>query len=221
MFLFYHVSYWLVARMNESAKLQQENTLLTMENKRYNELKSYMDTTRTLRHDFRQHILVISQLAGEGKFYELQDYLAPLTKKASTAYRTFCANRAVDAIASHYDSIAGQQDTNIEWRLELPNVLPVNEADFCAMFGNLLENALHAVKELPHEKRKVKAICSMLSDRMIGVSTDNPYAGTFTDSKKGTGLASVAGTVERYGGSLNINEENNIFSVDIILYCNS
>ncbi|MBQ7214853.1 MAG: GHKL domain-containing protein [Synergistaceae bacterium] len=34
----------------------------------------------------------------------------------------------------------------------------------------------------------------------------------------GIGLASVMNTVERYGGSMNITAEGNVFSVDIILY---
>ena len=104
-FMFYHIFWWTTARLTESARLQQENTFLQMEAKRYNEMQSYMDYSRELRHNFRQHILVITQLAESGKLSELNEYLSQFTEQTKTGYRIFCANHAVDAVASHYDRV--------------------------------------------------------------------------------------------------------------------
>ena len=116
----------------------------------------------------------------------------------------------------------------ISWRLELPHTLPVKETEYCAMMGNLIENALKAVKTLPQEKRKVNVISSMLSDAMLGLSVDNEYAGSISIGRNGLpesireghgmGLISVMNTVNHYGGTMNISTMDNIFSVDIILY---
>ena len=233
-FILIHILFWTTAKLTESARLQQENNLLQMESKRYNELKNYMNETRALRHDFRQHILVISELANQENIDELKNYLSQLTEKARKSYINYCANHAVDALASHYDRIAKSQETKISWSLELPATLPINEADYCAMLGNLTENALHAVKNLPEEMRTIKIISSMPSAFILGISADNPYGGNLKFDKDGLprstskeheghglGLISVKNTVEHYGGSMNINAENEIFSVDIILYCNN
>ena len=227
--MFGHMVWWLTTQLTESARLQQENTFLQMEAKRYAELKEYMNHTKTLRHDFRQHILVIQHLAECEQLGELKEYLADLTDRAARTYENYCANRAVDAIASHYSHIA--QDTRINWRLELPEVLPLRESDFCAMLGNLVENALKAVKTLPAEYRKVNVISSMLSKFMLGLSVDNPFSGKIelgkdglpisSEEGHGTGLISVMNTVKRYGGTMDITAENGIFSVNIILYCNT
>ena len=227
-FFLCHIFWWIVSRITERAKLQQENDLLTMESKRYEEMCSYMDFTRALRHDFRQHIFVMSELSEAERIPELQAYIAQLAENAGKGYKSFCANYAVDAIASHYDRLANDDGAKISWRLELPHTLPVKETEYCAMMGNLIENALKAVKSLPQEKRKVNVISSMLSDAMLGLSVDNEYSGTISFSKNGLpesrleghgmGLISVMNTVNHYGGSININTENNIFSVDIILY---
>ena len=216
-------------RLTESARLQQENTFLQMEAKRYAELKEYMNRTKMLRHDFRQHILVIQHLAEAEQLDELKEYLADLTDRAAHSYENYCANRAVDAIASHYSHIA--QDTRIDWRLELPAVLPLKESDFCAMLGNLVENALRAVKSLPAESQRVKVIASMLSKFMLGLSVDNPFAGKIELGKDGlpvsgneghgTGLISVMNTVKRYSGTMDISAEDGAFCVNIILYCNT
>ena len=202
-----------------------------MESKRYTELRTYMDETRALRHDFRQHIFVMSGLSRTGKTAELEAYISQLAEKAGRGYRSFCANIAVDAIASHYDSMAGTIGAEISWRLELPPVFPekgVKESEYCAMMGNLVENALKAVASLPQEKRKVTVISSMLSEAMLGLSVSNEYSGSIAFGKNGlpvssleghgTGLISVMNTVNHYGGSMSISTDNNIFSADIILY---
>ncbi|MBQ7168944.1 MAG: GHKL domain-containing protein [Synergistaceae bacterium] len=227
-FLLLHVFWWAVSRLTERAELQQENTLLSMESKRYSELRKYMDETRTLRHDFRQHVFVMSELSRAGKTAELDAYISQLAEEAGRGYRSFCANVAVDAIASHYDRLAENEDAEILWRLELPSVLPVKEAEYCAMMGNLVENSLKAVKTLPQEKRKINVTSSMLSDAMLGLSVDNKYSGSIAFGENGlpssqldghgTGLISVMNTVNHYGGSMNISTGDNIFSVDIILY---
>ena len=227
-FISCHIFWLIVSKLTERAKLQQENNLLTMESKRYEEMCSYMDFTRALRHDFRQHIFVMSELSEAGRIPELQVYLSQLATHNAKGYKSFCANGAVDAIASHYDRLAEEDVVKISWRLELPHRLPVKETEYCAMMGNLIENALKAVKILPQEKRKVNVISSMLSDAMLGLSVDNEYAGSISIGRNGLpesireghgmGLISVMNTVKRYGGTMNISTMDNIFSVDIILY---
>ena len=219
-FLFIHLWFWTTAKIVESSRLQQENDLLHIESKRYNELKNYMNETRALRHDFRQHLSVISELAENEEFDELKVYLSQLTAKSKQSYINYCENRAVDAIASHYDKIARSQATKIDWRLELPETLPMNEAEYCAILGNLTENSLHAVKALPEDRREIKIISSMLSDYILGLAIDNPYDEKTSQkiSGQGIGLISVRNTVEHYGGTMNITTENETFSVDIILY---
>lgn len=74
--------------------------MLQMESKRYEELRNYMEETSALRHDFRQHILMIIQLSEAGKFSELQEYLSQFKDKAGKRYNRYCDNIAVDGIAS-------------------------------------------------------------------------------------------------------------------------
>ena len=227
-FMFYDIFYKITFRLTESAKLQQENNLLQMEGKRYNELKNYMNETRTLRHDFRQHIAVLSEFARAGNLNGILEYTDQLNENARAKYILYCANSAVDAAASHYDRIAKENNIKIEWRLELPSVLNIKESDYCAMLGNLIENSLNAVKNLKDDKKNIKVISSMLSEVMLGISIDNPFEGDLIFknglpvSKReghGLGLISISNIVNRYNGSLRIKTENKIFSVDILLYC--
>ncbi|MCR4724119.1 MAG: hypothetical protein K5772_01650, partial [Clostridia bacterium] len=129
-YLLYHLYWWTTVRLNENAQIKQENTVLNMEQKRYEELRSYMDETRTLRHDFRQHIRVITELAANEKYDELKDYTKQFAGILKKGYTPFCANMAVDAVASHYAGLAESQSTKMEWDLRLPKELPIPEVEF-------------------------------------------------------------------------------------------
>ena len=223
---------WRTAdELTRSAGLQQENTVLLMENKRYSALRRHIEEVRALRHDFRHHLLVIDRFLESGQTAEIREYMGQLKENAAHGYASYCGNNAVDAMAAHYAAIAGESGTQIEWKTERPGDIPVRESDYCAILGNLLENALRAVGGLPEERRKIKVISSMLSDSMIGLSVDNPFEGKLSFGKNGLprserekgglGLISVSNMVHRYGGFMNIKTDDNIFSVDILMYGNN
>ena len=210
-----------------SAQLDRENQLLAVESRRYTELRAYMEQTRHLRHDFRQHLHVIAGLTEAGQVDELKNYLHQYESELSEERPTLCANPAVDALAGHYDHEAHSLGVPVDWRLELPRQLAIPEADFCMMLGNLLENAFHASQKLPPEQRQVKVMARMLSPAMLGLLVENRYdgvlkrqQGTLHSTKHdgmGIGLVSIQTAVSRYGGSMTVETENCLFRVNILL----
>ena len=176
-FLLLYEMYQVAREYTRSAQLDRENQLLAVESRRYTELRAYMEQTRHLRHDFRQHLHVIAGLTEAGQVDELKNYLHQYESELSEERPTLCANPAVDALAGHYDHEAHSLGVPVDWRLELPRQLAIPEADFCMMLGNLLENALHASQKLPPEQRQVKVLARMLSPAMLGLLVENRYDG--------------------------------------------
>lgn len=219
--------YQVAREYTRSAQLDRENQLLAVESRRYTELRTYMEQTRHLRHDFRQHLHVIAGLTEAGQVDELKNYLHQYESELSEERPTLCANPAVDALAGHYDHEAHSLGVPVDWRLELPRQLAIPEADFCMMLGNLLENALHASQKLPPEQRQVKVLARMLSPAMLGLLVENRYdgvlkrqQGTLHSTKHdgmGIGLVSIQTAVSRYGGSMTVETENGLFRVNILL----
>ena len=126
--------------------------------KRFAALYRYLNETRALRHDFRQHLRVLSGLAQSGKTEELAEYLASL-EDVPVLVR-YSANPTVDALIAYYAALAENQATHIDWALELPEELNMRTTDFCAILGNLVENALQAVEKLPEEQRPAGSACA-------------------------------------------------------------
>lgn len=226
-FLLLYEMYRVAKEFTRSSQLDRENQLLGMEACRYTELRTYMENTRRLRHDFRQHLYVIAGLTEAGQLEELKSYLHQYESELSEQRSALCANAAVDALAGHYDNEAKQQATPIEWKLELPRQLPLPEADLCTVLGNLLENALHASQRLPPEQRQVRVMARMLSPAMLGIVVENNYDGVLKKQSGilhstkhegvGVGLVSIETAVHKYSGSLNIETQNHVFRVNVLL----
>lgn len=220
--------YYRIAReCTLNLHLTQENQMLAVESRRYAELRTYMEQTRHLRHDFRQHLRVISGLTESGNLDALKTYLHQYESEIGDAPALLCSNLAVDAIAGYYALWASQKQIPIHWNLNLPDQLPMPEADLCMMMGNLLENALLASERLPPEERDVSVVCQMLSPAMLGLIVENRYDGTLKrhgdtlystrHSGCGTGLISVKSAVRKYNGQLTMSTENKTFRVHILL----
>lgn len=226
-FLLLYEMYQVAREYTRSAQLDRENQLLAVESRRYTELRAYMEQTRHLRHDFRQHLHVIAGLTEAGQVDELKNYLHQYESELSEERPTLCANPAVDALAGHYDHEAHSLGVPVDWRLELPRQLAIPEADFCMMLGNLLENAFHASQKLPPEQRQVKVMARMLSPAMLGLLVENRYDGVLKRQQgilhstkhdgMGIGLVSIQTAVSRYGGSMTVETENGLFRVNILL----
>lgn len=223
----YELFWWNTRTFAESARLAQANAMLQLETKRYDDFSRYMEQDRVQRHDFRQHLRVISTLAQAGDREGLIAYLDQMEALIPQAPAHYCENNAVDALAAHYTEMAADLGVEIRWTLELPQPLAMPEAEFCPLLGNLLDNALNAVKELEGEQRCITVVCRMLSEQMLGLSIANPYAGKLrfrgdglprSQPGHGVGLRSVRTTVNRYHGSLDINANGGVFTVNILMY---
>ena len=226
-FLLLYEMYRVAREFTRNARLDRENQLLAMESRRYMELQTYLDNTRRLRHDFRQHLHVIAGLTETGQLEELKSYLRQYESELSEHRPSLCANAAVDALAGYYDHAAEQQSVPVEWKLALPRQLPMPEADLCTILGNLLENALHASQKLPPEQRRVQVMAQMLSPAMLGLVVENRYDGMLKKQQgilrstkhegTGIGLVSAETVVHKYNGNLHLETEEHLFRVNVLL----
>lgn len=115
----------------------------------YAALSSYIQQTRKLRHDFRQHLRVISGLVAKGDLEALNAYLRDVSGQEQEQVRFIFANPALNALAGYYESRAQSQGVELEWSVSLPETLNIPDAEICVLLGNLLENALDGAGTMP------------------------------------------------------------------------
>ena len=224
-FMFMYLFYRIAKECKINIALINENQLLAYEAKRYEELQERMEKTRRQRHDFRQHLRVISGLTG--KLEELKKYLAQYDMQLEDEGMPICANAAMDAILGYYRMELQGSDINAHWRIELPEKLPLSESDLCVVMGNLLENAVRCVRSEKAGNRSITVYCRMVTPAILGIVIENTYDGKLdcrngvfystSHDGRGTGLLSVETIAKKYNGDFKVETENGVFRANVLL----
>ena len=58
--------------LNKNKKLQQENLFLSVQQERYENLRSAIEEARQARHDIRHHFIQLSAMAKDGDLEKIQ-----------------------------------------------------------------------------------------------------------------------------------------------------
>ncbi len=109
MFLFNTIFLLMANSLNKNARLQQENQFLSMQQQRYESLKTAIDEARQARHDMRHQLNQISALAEAGDLDNLKAYLAKTVSRIPDLDMNFCENRAADSVVGYYCALAKRE----------------------------------------------------------------------------------------------------------------
>ena len=171
-FLLLYEMYQVAREYTRSAQLDRENQLLAVESRRYTELRAYMEQTRHLRHDFRQHLHVISGLTEAGQLGVPVEWRLELPRQLPVPEADLCmmlGNLLENAFHASQKLPPEQRQVKVMARMLSP-----------AMLGLLVENRYDGVL-----KRQKGALHSTKHDGMgIGLvsiqTTAAKYGGSMT-----------------------------------------
>ncbi len=202
---------------------------ITVQKEHYAMISSKIEETRKLHHDIRQHLRVMQSFIHKKQYNELAQYLSEIE---STEYEssplTLCKNSLIDALLQYYGTISIKREIDFDVRLSAQATLPIADVDISVLMGNLLENAYEAclcIKDKDIEKWI--SVHGIFDDSTVKLQIKNSTdtapqkrwkKGLSTKhSGNGIGLRSVRAVVEKYNGIIDIIDENNCFSVSIII----
>ena len=227
-YLFFLLIYFREYEMK--SKAEQYNELIRMQ---MNSFQAEMDNTRKsekkmsiLRHDTRHHMAVLRTLIQQGDCEKALEYLNEVSQTYDdTVIKTYCKNEMVNSVLSIYNTRFEDQRIRWEVQVSIGEKLPCSEMMFCAILSNVLENALHAVQELPQKKRLIQLSLSEKSGHLLLMAKNTVRnAPVFNDgvpvterSGHGLGARSIVYYVEKLNGQYQFFMENGDFVVRIIL----
>ncbi len=225
--LFYALFYLMASSLNRNDRLRRENQFLSMQQARYDNLRTSIAQTREARHDMRHHFHVLQGLAVQKEWDSLINYLLEAQESLPDAELGLCENAVVDSVASHYGLLYRKYDIPFTFQLDLPRKLPIPEIDLCLVLSNLLENALEASKKTTPDRRRITMQAYLRAGHMVLLTVENAFDGEvqekdgiFQSSKRrgeGVGLSSVRHIAEKNGGYSRFLYENGVFCANIIL----
>ncbi len=216
-------------------RLAAQNTQLQAQlrsfDDQYRQISSAAEDYRRLRHDMRHHFGVISVYNQEGQRDELAAYLKRYADSVDNIEnQPLSGYLALDAVLRYY--LARARDEHISVALDLchlPAHLDFAVTDITVLFGNLLENAIHACQLLPEEARHMR-----LSLRQSNVSllifVENtclndgivqkeygPETFLLKSAHHSQGLRCIRLAVEKYSGRVEYKKENGRFCVRVVI----
>ncbi len=225
---FYIKDFATVRKQNERLAFELGLMGIQMdEQRKYNELIAENEKTlKKQRHDLHHHLIAIRELAESGN-EKLNDYLDTLSKNIPSAHISYCENKAVSAILSHYAAICKAENIEFNAKLIIPEMTKTSvSSDLSIIFGNLLENAIEACRKIDSDKRFIR-IGSDLSHDMLVITMDNSYDGNFLSvdgrfrsTKRedfGIGLSSIQSVARKYNGDSRFEDKDGYFQSSVCM----
>lgn len=181
---------------------------------------------RTLKHDMKNHTMVILGYLEEGKSEEAQKYAGEILNKLNKMYTYVnVGNSLLNYILNHKLSNAKESGCEIKAEIENLAFSYMDSVDFSALLNNLLDNAIEGA--LSSEEKKVEVqIVSQKGFDVITVKNSVAQSvlehnaeliSTKTEPGHGFGIKQVRSIVEKYNGMIDIYEKKNMFVVSILL----
>jgi hypothetical protein len=126
-----------------------------------------------------------------------------------------CQNLAVDAVVRHYLARAKAAGATVDARLALPQNAGVADADLCAVFGNVFENAALAVERQSGGEKYIKARCETGEGKIV-LTVDNS-TNPKEKSLSGVGQESVRAVAARLGGTTRFARNAAVYQTSVML----
>ncbi|SDA20162.1 Sensor histidine kinase YesM [Ruminococcus sp. YE71] len=214
-------------------KMRLKLTLSSIEriNKTYHEQLEIMQGSqkqiRLLRHDMKNHLLVIESFIESGETEKACTYISRLTDSMKTdASYISTGSSELDGLLNYKRAAASEKGIDFKCGMILPADTDIDSIDLTALLGNLIDNAIEASEKVSEPQieliTEIKRgyLNIVVSNRIEGsVLGSNPKLVTSKPDKlsHGLGLRSVGQICEKYGGSAEYYEDGGRFVADILL----
>lgn len=188
------------------------------------------------RHQFRTVLSLATQLECtaemEDSKQQLLDCISASIQDSVPIYQNLaghlCENVALDALLQYYSAVATESGIRAKFRVSIPDTFPMSDTELCAVFGNLMENAVEACRRNKGEKNFILVTTEITPHNFLLIVI-NSYDGNYQQSdarflsrkseepRFGIGLESVRHTVEKHGGVLFVLPKEEKFNVSVTL----
>jgi len=226
-----------IALSEQEAELRYQYEKLVKETEEMHcqesELRELHQNVRQLKHDMKNHLMVLTAYLNAGETEQAKAYTSELLDKFSTMHSYIeTGNVLLNHIINEKLSYAKSQGILVKAEIENLAFERMNRMDFSALLSNMLDNAIEALlreKErglseklqmqvLISGQRGYETIC--VKNRIFSsVLAENPNLETSKEEKNlhGLGVGKMKAIAAQYGGLADFYEEENFFCVKVFI----
>ena len=216
-------------------KSEEEIKIQQLENKMLEEnyqalLQSYNDKS-ILIHDIKNHMRTIQKMIEENQQKESLEYILQITGEIQQGEHIVWTNHKIlDLILNMKFQRAKETQIKVQCRADDMSNLILNSAEICALFANLLDNAIEASEKCEiKEERSINVICKK-HGKMLVISIFNLIPKEMNHQSKlplkttkkekdthGFGILSMKKVIYDHDGYMKVNVYKDQFQVVIYL----
>lgn len=209
-----------VSAQNYSNRMKEREAAMRLEMQEtyYRQSKEHESDIRRYRHDMKNSLLGVlgtDKNKWEEKLGELVEELDRISM------HDYSENEMINFILNHKIPKMSILPENLRIKIVAPNILNIRATEFSVLLGNLLDNSVEALQNLPIEKRMLKVEiddCPPITKIYVSNTYDPEQENRNAfDPDRGIGLSSVQQIVAKYGGTYHVFRDKDTYSTEIIM----
>lgn len=191
--------------------------------------KENIDLINMKCHDLKHQIRQIgrAKLVSDDALNEIADVISFYDTEVKTG------NDALDIILTEKSMYCYKNKIRMSCLADGSRLDFLSDAEIYALFGNAIDNAISAVKNIGEEEKRFIGLTVRKVRDFVSVNLNNCYEGKLKygdnglplttkgdDAYHGFGLKSIAYVTEKHNGCMTVGAENNVFNLNIIFPVN-
>ncbi|NLN03991.1 MAG: GHKL domain-containing protein [Clostridiaceae bacterium] len=214
-----------------NVKVTVLESLIEKENENYKQLGFSYDEMRKMRHDFKNHVVMIKSLIKNNEISLLKKYIEDFESEIEEASMIYTKNPAIDAIINIKGLLAKEND--IRYVVKTSNIIDtiyISPYNVCRILGNAIDNAIEACMRIKDEtmekfifisfqkiENNIVILIENSADRVKKTFADQFESLKDNKSMHGLGLSIIRDAVDELGGFMNVQFQNNVFTLHVVI----
>ncbi len=203
---------------------QYEELLRKYEEQQYQkeEIDQLHENTRRLKHDMKNHMLVLANYLNQENLQEAKQYLSKVMDKLNHIYSYIeTGNTILNSCINTKLEMAHQMGISFKAEIENLSFSKLDSIDLTSVLMNLLDNAIEACQK--EEKKEIQIqiikkrgyetilIKNLIAESVLQNNKDLKTTKSKNLKEHGYGLAQIRSIVKMYQGMIDIYEEEGWF----------
>ena len=226
------ILYFLIFQVQKYQRSKYELRILQekidFERARHNDASTIWASIQHIRHDINQHFSIILGYLEDGKIDECKEYVEQISGATATLGGIIASgNTVLDYIIN--SKLSPLTDTKVIISGSIGDLSDIRDIDLTALIGNILDNAIEALKRVKKtsDKRLELLFMRQNSNRIIickntaehSVLDKNPELQSSKENAQshGYGTKIITKIASDYNGMVDFFEEFGMFGVQVIL----
>ena len=224
----YVIFYLVAVILLKNAKTEERVRLFEMQESQYSAQQRYITESAKQRHDFRQQLHSLAQMAQNKEYDALTKHLADCVAAIPESPMQYCSKIPVNALLNYYDALFASHSIVKYWDIQIPAKCTISDTELCSLIGNILENVCTGCLTLEHPADRFHRLTIFAQNNgFLVIKSENRFDGKVNKKNdrylsthkggSGIGLNSIEAIAKKHGGMAYFSNTEEVFTIELII----